>query len=134
MNQCKTVRQRTARYRLVHCSALSLCSFYLFHCGNLYFFMLHSFYNVVFFILHHSHVAVVSNLLCRNLFMLNFFSYCTLFMYCTNSCCTFTRSNVSVLDSSPVAYCVALCSCCTISRGVTRSPTDIQDDELCCNN
>ena len=43
--------------------------------------------------------------------MLHFFSCCTLFMYCTISCCTFTRCSVLVLHSS----LVALFACCNFS-------------------
>ena len=89
----------------MHYSALFLCTFPIFYFSNLYFLMLHFFYVVLFscctfFILHHFHVALF---LCSNLFMLHFFSCYTLFMYCTISCCTFTRCSVFVLYSSPVA-------------------------------
>ena len=47
--------------------------------------------------------------------MLHFFSCCTLFMYCTFSCCTFTRCSILVLHSSLVAL-FAFCnfSCYTL--------------------
>ena len=47
--------------------------------------------------------------------MLHFFSCCTLFMYCTISCCTFTRCSILVLHSSLVAL-FAFCnfSCYTL--------------------
>ena len=86
--QCITVPQQTTRYPFVYYSALFLCTFSVFHCGNSYFFMLHYF-----------HVAP---------FCLVIFSCCIPFMLCTISCCTFTRCNVLVLYSSPVA----LFACC----------------------
>ena len=78
------------------------------------------------------HVALFS---CCTLFMLHFFHFapfscCTFFraalLFCTISSCTFTRCDVFVLHSSPVAlFLVVLCSCCTISRGVARGPINI---------
>ena len=43
--------------------------------------------------------------------MLHFFSCCTLFMYCTISCCTFTRCSVLVLHFS----LIVLFACCNFS-------------------
>ena len=54
-----------------------------------------------FFILRHFHVAP---------FCVTIFSGCTLFMYCYISCWTFTRFNISILHSFPVA----LVACCTL--------------------
>ena len=68
--------------------------------------MLHSFHTAQFLYCHY---------LCSNLFMLYFFSCCTLLMYCSVPCSTFPRSHVFVLDFSPVAlfaYCNFLC--CTL--------------------
>ena len=81
-SQCITVRQRTARHPFVHYSALILCTFSLFRCGNLYFFMFHFFYVALvscctFLILHHFYVALF---LCSNLFMLQIFFRVPLFL------------------------------------------------------
>ena len=81
MHQCKTNPQRTASYPFVHYSALFLCTFSVFHCGNLYFFMLHFFHFAfssysTFFILHHFHVAlfcVLRSFYVLLYFMLNFY-------------------------------------------------------------
>ena len=122
--QCITVRQRTARYRFVHYSALFWCTFSLFHWRNLYFFMLHFFHVALFpgctFVrLHHFHVV---------LFRVVIFSYCTFFVlnsfyvllyfmlhfyilqcfrFALFSCCT-----LCMLQFFPVA----LCSCSRISK------------------
>ena len=89
-----------------------------------------------FLILHYFYVALfwVVIFSCCIFFVLHLFSCSTLFMHCTISGCTFTRCNVFVLHYSPVArftfillhfFPVALCSCCTISKCVARSPTVI---------
>ena len=62
------------------------------------------------FMLHFFHTAPspCCTFLFSNVFMLHFFSSCTLFMNCSISCCTFTSYNVFVLRSSTVAlfaYC-----------------------------
>ena len=103
-HQCITVRQRAARYPFVHYSALFLCTFSIFHSGNLYFFMLHSFHVALFSYCTISmlHFYAVIFPCCT------FFSSCSLFIYCTISCCAFIRCNVFVLHSSPVA----LFACC----------------------
>ena len=108
--QCITVRQRTARYPFVLQSGLFLCTFSIIHCGNLYFFKLHVFH-VAPFMLPFFHTAPFPccTFLCSNVFMLHFFSCCTLFKNCPVSYCTFTRYNVFILHSSPVA----LFACCT---------------------
>ena len=93
--QCIAVRRRTADYQFVHYSPLFLCIFSVFYCGNLYFSISH------FFMLHFFHVAP---------FCVTIFSGCTLFMYCYISCWTFTRFNISILHSFPVA----LVACCTL--------------------
>ena len=62
-DQCITVHQRTARYPFVHYSTF-LCTFSVFHCGNLYFFMLHFLHTAPFL--------------------------CCSFL-CSNLCCTFFR-------------------------------------------
>ena len=87
-----TACQRTARYTYVHYIALVfLCTFSVFHCGNLYFFMLHFFHAALFscctfFILHHFHVALFFVLhFCFVLFQVALlhvamFSFCTLLL------------------------------------------------------
>ena len=68
-----------------------------------------------FSILRSFHVGLLSygiicmlHFLYSNLFMLHCFSCCILFIYYTTWCCNFTRCNVFVFHSSPVA----LCACC----------------------
>ena len=109
--QCITGGQRMVRYPFVHYSALFLCTFSVFHCGNLYFFMLH------FSVLRSFHVGLFSygticmlHCLYSNIFMLHFFSCWTLFMYCTIRC-TFTRCNDFVFHY----FLVAVCACCSFS-------------------
>ena len=103
-SQCITVRQRTARHPFVHYSALILCTFSLFRCGNLYFFMFHFFYVALFsyctismlhffcvviflcwtffFVFHSFYVLLYSMLHFYTLqcFRVTFFSCCTLSM------------------------------------------------------
>ena len=90
-------------------SALFLCTFSVFHCVNLYFFMLHFFHVALFscstfFILHHFQVA----LFCVVISSCCTFFCCTLFMQCTISCCTVTCCNVFGLHPS----LIALFACC----------------------
>ena len=73
--------------------------------------------------------------LCSNVFMLHFFSSCTLFRNCSISFYTFTSYNVFVLQFRILQFFpVALCSLCTIPRIVARIPTNIYDVEVCKNN
>ena len=112
------------------------------------FFVLHSFYVALFscFMLPLFHVALFcivifsccNFLLCTIsafylfhvarssyciVFILYFFSCDTLFMYCTISCCTFTRFNVFYLRLH--FFPVTLCSCCTVSGVIARTSSNI---------
>ena len=79
LDQCTAVRQRTVWYPFVHYSALLLCIFSVFNCGNLYFFTLHFFHVVLscvvifsccpFSTVHSFHVTLFS---CCTLFILHF--------------------------------------------------------------
>ena len=132
--QCITVHQRTACYPFMHYSVLFLCTFSVFHCDNLFFYVaLFSCYTHFMLYFFHTAPFPCFTFLCSDLFMLHFFSRCTLFMYCIISCCTFTCCNVFVLPSSPVGLFffnvtqflpVSLCSCRTVARAVARSPTN----------
>ena len=96
LHQCVTVRQRTARYPFVDYSAVYyFCAFFPYFTVAIYIFSC-----CTFFIMHHFHVA---------LFCVAIISCYTFFMYCTISCCTFTRCKVFVLHSSPVVLIV----CCS---------------------
>ena len=97
-----------------------LCTFSVFHCGNLYFFKLHFF-----------HVPLV---LCCTFFILQRF-HVALFCVVIFSCCTFFRValflcialfHVAFLLVAMFSFCillllqffpVPLCSCCTVARG-----------------
>ena len=120
--QCIAVRQRTADYPFVHYSSLFLCTFSVFYCGNLYFSMSH------FFMLHFLHVLL--------------FSYCAISMFHFFLQESFEVAlflciaifHVGILHVSIFPFCilfllhsshVAFCSCCTISRGLVRTPTNI---------
>ena len=96
LHQCVTVRQRTARCPFVDYSAVYyFCAFFPYFTVAIYIFSC-----CTFFIMHHFHVA---------LFCVAIISCYTFFMYCTISCCTFTRCKVFVLHSSPVVLIV----CCS---------------------
>ena len=97
LHQCVTVRQRTARYPFVDYSAVYyFCAFFsIFHCSNLYFFMLHFFHNASF---------PCCTFLCSNHFMLHFLYVLHYFMLHF-----FTRCKVFILHSSPVVRIV----CCS---------------------
>ena len=134
--QCITVHQRTVRYPLVRYSALFLYTFSVSHCGNLHFFMLHSFHFACSFVLNSFHVALFS--FC-NLVMFHFFHaasfQCFIFL-CINlfmlhfSCCIhfiFALIHIALLHAATSSFCfllllqmlqsvpAALCSCCTVS-------------------
>ena len=101
----------------MHYSALFLCTFSVFYCSILYFFMLHVFHTTplsccTFFILLFFHVARFSY--CTT-FMLHFFLLHSIYMYCTILHNNFTHCNVFVLHSSLVKL-FACCnsSCCTL--------------------
>ena len=71
---CVSVGQRTARYLFVLYSALFLCTFSVFHCGNLCFSMLYFFHIALFLcctfsILHHFYDA----LFCVVIFFMSFY-------------------------------------------------------------
>ena len=108
--QCILARQRTTRYPFVHYSALFLYTLSVFHCSNLYFFILHSFHVALF----NSAPFPCSTFLCSNPFMLHFFSCCTFFM---------ALFHVAVLHVAMFLFCillllysshVAISSCCTL--------------------
>ena len=101
-HQCITVRQRMTRHPFVHYNALFFCTLSVIHCGNLYFLLLHSF-----------HVAPFPccTFLWSNIFMLHFFSCCTLFISWTISCCA---CNVFVFDSSLFHIALAMFSFCIL--------------------
>ena len=137
------VHQRTSCYPFVHYSALALCNFSIFHCGNLYFFHVAHFSYCTFFIPHQFHVALFMLLFfhitissCCTLFMLHFF-HAALFSCCSFPCCAlfmlrsshvglFPSCTFSMLHSVHVGlflccsfsmfhfFHVALFSCCTL--------------------
>ena len=96
-------------------SILFLRPFSVFHCGNLYF----SYCTI--FMLHFFHTAPLP---CYT-FLCNLFIYFTI-SCCTSTCCCFRFPfffccTLCMLQFFPVA----LCSCCTISRGVAKAATNI---------
>ena len=93
--QCITVRQGPVRYLFVHYSALFLYTLFVFHCSNLYFFILHSFHVALF----NSAPFPCSTFLSSNPFMLHFFSCCTLFM---------ALFHVAVLHVAMFSFCILL--------------------------
>ena len=134
------VHKRMANYQFVHYIALflgiffyiSLWQFILFSYYTLFMlhfvdaapFPCHTFMCINFFMLHYFHVVLFP---CCTLFIWHNFVFClccTLFMYCTISCCTLTRCKVFVLHTSPLASLVW----CTLFmlyyfRGAAMTPT-----------
>ena len=144
------VHQRAANYQFVHYTALFLGIFFLyFTVADYAFFMLHFFHTTLFscctlLMLHHFHVILFSTLIfsCCTICTLSFFhvalcSYCTiliLYFVCVALFLCTALFHVALLHVAKFLFCIfllllsshgALCSCWTISRGATMTPTNV---------